>query len=1168
MTDLAEMVGERCETLLLEPVAGDVTKLSWLRASEDFSSYFTLPADFGVLVSLLRYVGVGRVHFHHVRSLPRSVLDLPGALGVPFDCTLHDYYAVCPQYHLVTEDGRYCGQPDEAGCTICLNQRPAQWALGIVAWRAVFERLLRAAERVIAPSGDVARRMSRYFPELNVLVVPHPEGPASAPPDYVRVATLGTLAPEKGLHVVKACADDARARNVPLSFRILGSTTEPLPQWPEVAVSVHGEYERRDLPALLAAEKPDVIWFPAQVPETYSYTLSVALASGIPIVAADLGAFADRLADRPSAALVPWTASPAQWNDALLRTGRAARGHTVRIAPDEAKSVTHAGWYPDEYLAPLTTDPVPRRLQGEPLTVDDKHWYPPGGSASVPELPLQRLFFAGVECGHRESREALKHRLPIADAANKDLLTLRENLLAEQDEVLAARARIDELESSTVWRATGPLRHAGTTAKITAARMHSRWSAVRGSSRYVGLAMTVLRNEGPRALARRVWHRLNRPHFVPSGRAAFALETEIRPLAFPESAAPRATIIVPVYGKPLLTYTCLKSIHENTQPGSYEVLVVDDASPEPAAATLAEITGVGFVRNDANLGFIKSCNRAALLARGEILVFLNNDTIVTSGWLDSLGSVFREHPDAGLVGAKLIYPDGRLQEAGGIVWRDGSAWNVGRGEDPDRPEFNYFREVDYCSGACLAVDRALFDQIGGFDARFAPAYCEDSDLAFAVRAAGRKVYYQPLATVVHFEGATSGTDLASGAKRHQVINQGAFHAKWEDALKRHRPNGIAPQLERDRGARRRVLAIDACMLTPDQDSGSQRTQQLLDLLVKLGCKVTFIADNLEYRQPYVTMLQQAGVEVQFYPYARSISEFLGKHGREFDTVLIARHYIADKHIDSLRSFAPNALVVFDTHDLHFLREERLAALEGSRVATAGSSRETELALIRKADVTLVVSPVEKDLLQQLVPEARVMVLSNMHTLKPPGRSFAEREGLVFIGGFRHPPNTDAVLWYASEILPRVRDKLPGVKTYIVGSDVPSTIRKLAAHDFVVTGYVPDIAPYFTACRVSISPLRYGAGVKGKINLAMSYGVPVVATTSSIEGMYLTPGVDVLTGDDADAFADAVVRVYNDEKLWHALAEGGRENVRSHFSHEVGREAITRVLALSHQRQPG
>jgi glycosyltransferase involved in cell wall biosynthesis len=213
------------------------------------------------------------------------------------------------------------------------------------------------------------------------------------------------------------------------------------------------------------------------------------------------------------------------------------------------------------------------------------------------------------------------------------------------------------------------------------------------------------------------------------------------------------------------------------------------------------------------------------------------------------------------------------------------------------------------------------------------------------------------------------------------------------------------------------------------------------------------------------------------------------------------------------------------------------------------------------DVTLVVSPVEKDLLDQLVPESKVTVLSNVHQVYAGGKPFAEREGLVFIGGFRHPPNSDAMFWYAQEILPRVREKLPGVKTYVVGSDVPATIRKLAAEDFIVTGYVPDIAPYFTGCRVSISPLRYGAGVKGKVNLAMSYGVPVVATTPSIEGMYLTPGVDVLTGDEPEAFAAAVARVYTDERLWNALAEGGRENIRAHFSRQVARGVITRLLAL-------
>jgi len=853
--------------------------------------------------------------------------------------------------------------------------------------------------------------------------------------------------------------------------------------------------------------------------------------------------------------------------------------------------MTEVETYRAEYLAPLPSRPRARGRFALPV-IDARYCYLPEGQTEVRDLPLLQLYTGGVECGHTDARAELKRRISAVDARLEELRAVRDRaqgdreelatqLVSAQRELLVAQmrvgqletattatqARIDELESSTTWRATAPVRRVGHRAKIAAARLRAQWATVRQLPRYVSLAITVLRDEGPSALGRRIMRRIARQNrFKPAASNAFSPETEIRPLAFVDSKDPRVTIIVPMYGKPLLTYTCLKSIQANSPPGSYEVLIVDDASAEPASISLAAVTGVRFLRNDTNVGFVRSCNSGASLARGAILVFLNNDTIVTPGWLEALTAVLREHPDAGLVGAKLIYPDGRLQEAGGVVWRDASAWNYGRGDDPHKPEYNYLREVDYCSGACLAVDRALFDQIGGFDVRFAPAYCEDTDFAFAVRAAGRKVYYQPLATIVHFEGATSGTDLSSGAKRYQVVNQGTFLAKWADELKRHRPNGLAPELERDRWARRRVLAIDACMLTPDQDSGSQRTQQVLHLLVKLGCKVTFIADNLEYRQPYVTMLQQAGVEVQFHPYARSIAEFLGRHGSEFDVVVIARHYIAAKHIDAVRAFAPKALVVFDTHDLHFLREERLAALEGSGGAMAGSSREAELALIRKADVTLVVSPFEKDLLEQLAPEAKVMVLSNIHELRPRARSFAEREGLVFIGGFRHPPNTDGVLWYAKEVLPKVREKLPGVKTYIVGSDVPPTIKKLAAEDFIVTGYVADIAPYFSGCRVSISPLRYGAGVKGKVNLAMSYGVPVVATTLSIEGMHLTPGVDVLTGDDSEAFADAVARVYNDEQLWQVLSEGGRENVRIHFSHEVALSAITRLLAFSQDRQ--
>ena len=322
MDDVAALVRGRADVLYLEPADALTVKLYSPQRGHPLAMWLRLPEDLPVLAKTLTAIGVARLHFHHVHGLPPSILELPAASGIPYDCTLHDYYAICPQYHLTDVDGRYCGEPDEAGCRACLAGRPPQWNLDIAAWRQTLGEFVRRADRVIAPSRDVAERIGRHLPGVSIEIWPHPERARAAPPSPMRVVTLGSLSREKGLTIVAACARDAKARGLPLTFRVLGPTSEPLPRWPDASLSVHGSYDEHALPQLLAAERADVLFFPAQVPETYAYTLSVALATSTPIVASALGAFIERLEGRANVRLLPWNAGAAEWNAALLEVAR------------------------------------------------------------------------------------------------------------------------------------------------------------------------------------------------------------------------------------------------------------------------------------------------------------------------------------------------------------------------------------------------------------------------------------------------------------------------------------------------------------------------------------------------------------------------------------------------------------------------------------------------------------------------------------------------------------------------------------------------------------------------------------------------------------------------------------------------------------------------------
>ena len=337
-------------------------------------------------------------------------------------------------------------------------------------------------------------------------------------------------------------------------------------------------------------------------------------------------------------------------------------------------------------------------------------------------------------------------------------------------------------------------------------------------------------------------------------------------LKLPAQGSPEVSIVVPVHNKFELTYHCIASNILAANLTSWELIVVDDCSTDTTLKLDSIVDNVVVVTNHANQGFLRSCNRGAEAARGKYIVFLNNDTEVTSFWLDEMLDVFSRFQDVGAVGSKLIYADGVLQDAGGIVWNNGLPWNVGHGQNADDPAFNYTREVDYLTGASLMVSRKSWNEVGGFAAEYAPAYYEDTDLAFRLREAGYRTFYCSRSTVVHFEGQSNGRDTSEGIKQFQAINAGRFTSRWLDSVSDNGDEGVDLHLHKDRNREFRVLMLDHAFPCVGQDAGSYAAVQEMQLMIDLGAKITFVPHNFTHLGKYTDELERMGVECIYAPF--------------------------------------------------------------------------------------------------------------------------------------------------------------------------------------------------------------------------------------------------------------------------------------------------------------
>jgi GT2 family glycosyltransferase/glycosyltransferase involved in cell wall biosynthesis len=645
----------------------------------------------------------------------------------------------------------------------------------------------------------------------------------------------------------------------------------------------------------------------------------------------------------------------------------------------------------------------------------------------------------------------------------------------------------------------------------------------------------------------------------------------IMPMAFPNHIGPkpvvtqstrRVTILIPVHGQWHWTERCLKALALTEAADLANVVIIDDASKDDTFANMKRFPWAEVRQAPKNLGFTRACNFGAVGVETEFILFLNNDTEPLPGFLNSLVSCADSESDVGIVGSKLIYPDGILQEAGSIIWRDGTGHNYGKFQDADEYRYLTPRNVDYCSGASILVRTELFQKLNGFDERFAPAYFEDVDLSFSLRKMGYHTRYEPNSVVIHHEGGSHGRDVTKGLKAYQVTNKEKFCDKWKDELQEHSaPYKIPLRNAASSGHKAHpiILFVDSHIINPTKDSGSLRSFEILLLCQELGYEVAFLTENDNPFGISAERLRQNGVTVL--NGRDEAKEFFDEAGDFVKLIFLARARSAHSWHHFIKELRPEIPIAFDTVDIHHLRELREAELEGSELKhlVALSTRRIEMYMTDNSDATVVVSRQEVDYLKTFIPQSQIHVVGNIHRIEETIVPFNKRKGLLFVGSFAHLPNVDGLEWFFTEVWKHIDPSVQADGLEIIGANPPKKLVKSAPPGVSFLGWVESTDEYVDGARLSIAPLRYGAGVKGKVGEAWSRGLPVIGTTIAFEGMIEMNDTDFHFADDPKKFAELINSVYSSESLWAKASEAGQRRVKETLSRDVAKKALVHLI---------
>ncbi|MHB8084685.1 MAG: FkbM family methyltransferase [Dehalococcoidia bacterium] len=645
---------------------------------------------------------------------------------------------------------------------------------------------------------------------------------------------------------------------------------------------------------------------------------------------------------------------------------------------------------------------------------------------------------------------------------------------------------------------------------------------------------------------------LKKPKFTIPDPHRLAPLSELGNLIFDASLSPQVSIVVTLGNDWRQTYVCLQSILESAKNIKCEQLVVNAGITSDIQQLLKKARGIRIV---------DATDRAVQEAKGDYLLFINDDKYIFKECIKMLVTAMDSSDSVAMAGPKVIHPDGKLSSAGGMILKEKDKYlfeDIGCGQNPDKYEFNFVKEVDFPGGSCFIVRKDIFEKNGGFDSQYQHALIRDVDLAFSIRSSGYKVVYQPASVVAQWRDER--------APLYSVTDYEKFREKWRSSLDSCPPaESREVFLARDlTHGKKHILFIDYRVPTWDKDAGSLSIFNYIKLFYELGYKVIFLADSHIKSMPYAAYLQQMGIEVIYGPF--DFTRWIKNYGTYIDLAFIARSPLPLKYLKPLRKYTRSRILYYNV-DLGYLREGRRLEVEkdGAGLQEIKAFKQQEFKIINSVDVTLTPSKAEKEMLLAKLPGKNIddipVFIYDDYPADKIHVPFEQRKGLLFLGSYKHAPNVDAILWFVREVFPRVSASIPGVKLIVAGSDPTPEILALKSPDILVTGHLDDLTPQFSAARTFIAPLRYGAGVKGKILTSLSYGLPVVTTEIGNEGLDLKDGTEALIADDAAAFAEAVIKLYRDRELWQNISAEGLKFVKGNFSRTAALNKLSKIIGI-------